>query len=166
MAKGDPPMVRFWRQVDMSGGADACWNWTGCTNADGYGWFNGFGGPQLTHRLMYSLGARAPERGQVVMHSCDNPPCCNPAHLRIGTDADNARDRMRKGRGARGERQGNAMLTEAAVVDIVTRLRNGEMQRVVAEGYGLAACTISALWTGRSWTHVTSALGVKPWKER
>lgn len=76
-----------------------CWEFTGSTNGNGYGRMIIDGRRRYTHRLMahYALGMPLDSR-QVVCHSCDNPPCCNPDHLFIGTQADNVRDMMTKGR--------------------------------------------------------------------
>jgi hypothetical protein len=74
-----------------------CWEWGRSRDAHGYGRLSVNGGPQLTHRLMadaIGLGGDGPD----VLHSCDNPPCLNPGHLRRGTMKDNMRDASRKRR--------------------------------------------------------------------
>jgi hypothetical protein len=85
----------FWRSVDKSGGPDACWPWTGYRMASGYG-RNRHG---YTHRYALQLALGRPlGPGMEACHTCDNPPCCNPAHLFEGTRLDNERDKTAKGR--------------------------------------------------------------------
>jgi hypothetical protein len=96
--------VRFWRLVDKRASGD-CWPWKGGASSEGYGRFKRDGRLALAHRVAYADGnGGIPEgpgyHGFVVMHSCDNPTCCNPAHLSLGTARDNARDMARKGRGS------------------------------------------------------------------
>ncbi len=82
-----------------------CHEWSGATSVEGYGRVKIFGKLYSTHRVAYTLehGPIPVGRGyhgNLVMHTCDNPRCCNPAHLKLGTARDNARDMARKGRGA------------------------------------------------------------------
>lgn len=94
---------RFRAQVDYSGGPDACWPWTGHRDAAGYGKFQVGNRSRLTHRCAIALALGEVPRGKIVMHTCDNPSCCNPAHLRVGTQGDNMMDKVRKGRHVYGE---------------------------------------------------------------
>jgi hypothetical protein len=81
-------------------GPDECWPWTGGKQGKGYGQFyRRKGVPEGAHRFSWELANGRPiPLGRMVMHSCDNPPCVNPAHLSVGTCADNNRDKTAKGR--------------------------------------------------------------------
>lgn len=94
----DDVVKRFWAQVDRTGGRDACWNWTGTVRPDGYGVFNVGVRQVLAHRLVLDLSGVDIPHGYVVLHTCSNKLCCNPAHLRIVTRAEQmaARSRLRR----------------------------------------------------------------------
>ena len=87
--------ARFWAKVEKG---DGCWEWQGSRQKRGYGLFRIKGRLHKAHRaaLMMS-GVEVPD-GLCVLHSCDNPPCCNPAHLRLGTKGENNTERHAKGR--------------------------------------------------------------------
>lgn len=119
-------------------------------------------GPRQAHRVAYELtyGPLAP--GKVVRHFvCDNPPCCNPTHLRSGTQADNSADKVAAGRQAKGTGNGNAKLTEADVVDVRRARAAGAMTIDLAARYGVSNSLISQVCNGRLWRHVpASPVGV------
>ncbi len=94
-ASDDP--ARFWSLIDRSGGAESCWPWMGGLNEDGYGLVYVNGKTMTAHRHAWRLTNGDP--GDLcVCHSCDNPPCCNPAHHWLGTNEENTADRTAKGR--------------------------------------------------------------------
>jgi hypothetical protein len=83
---------KFWNQVDRLHPHD-CWNWTGhCNPVTGYGYFSNRK-YMSSHRMAYELTYGKIPEGMCILHSCDNPKCCNPAHLRVGTQQDNVDDR-------------------------------------------------------------------------
>ena len=91
-------MDRFWTKFAI-GGPDDCWEWQANRHRQGYGFFGLDGRNQLAHRVSYFLthGVTLPPSIK-VLHKCDNPSCVNPNHLEAGTQADNCRDMIAKGR--------------------------------------------------------------------
>lgn len=90
---------RFWAKVDQSGGPDACWPWTASLGTTGYGQVSRRGRMgKKCHRIAWELTNGPIPTGGAILHVCDNRPCCNPAHLRLGTIGDNNRDTAAKGR--------------------------------------------------------------------
>lgn len=92
-----PVAVRFQRYVPQAP-ADQCWNWQGHIHPSGYGRFRDVGKATTAHRVAYALAHGSIPHGMLIMHSCDNRRCVNPAHLSLGTYADNNHDMMAKGR--------------------------------------------------------------------
>jgi hypothetical protein len=159
------PATRYFAKVDKRG-PDDCWPWTASRYRNGYGQF-GVSKTQrsvLAHRFGYELLVGPIPPGQRVCHTCDNPPCQNPAHWFLGTAADNSADMVAKGRGnpVRGARHGAARLTEADVVEIRRRHQAGESGRDIAADYGLAVAYVSRIATGRRWASVP--LSETTWK--
>jgi hypothetical protein len=97
--------ARFWKRVKQEG--FGCWEWSGSRFRSGYGQITPVvgcgwdGASMVAHRVAYALTHGKVPRGLNVMHTCDNPPCCNPAHLVLGTHADNMGDMIAKGRSGR-----------------------------------------------------------------
>lgn len=89
---------RFWSRVDKTGGPAACWPWTGPRYETGYGRLRIIGIPYRAPRIAYFLAHGTDPADKFVCHRCDNPPCCNPAHLFLGTTRQNGRDMASKGR--------------------------------------------------------------------
>lgn len=151
---------RFWAKVDTSAGPEGCWPWTGARDPDGYGRFRASDGRTvLAHRESLALAGRPAAPGQAACHSCDNPPCVNPAHLSVAAQAENLADMDRKGRrrGAPpiGEQHHSARLTEDLVREIRARSAEGTNQPTLAAMYGVRQSSISKLLLGRTWRHVS-----------
>lgn len=89
-------VAMFWSKVIKQPG---CWGWTGHTRWDGYGRFRHQYKAVFAHRLSYEIHYGPIPEGMCVMHTCDNPICTNPKHLRLGTHLENMRDMRAKGRG-------------------------------------------------------------------
>jgi hypothetical protein len=104
MTQYEPTIIaRFWSRVQIPAPCfdySPCWNWQGSLDRHGYGQFKlGFGlSPLRAHRIAYEACKGEIPEGMHVLHSCDNPRCCNPDHLRVGTHADNMADREARGR--------------------------------------------------------------------
>ena len=146
-----------------------CWEWTGYRDSYGYGRLNvrlrQGKRPVLAHRVSWVIAHRQRiPRGMCVCHTCDNPPCCNPAHLVLGTKLDNARDRDAKGRGyypgAPGELNGSAKLTPAMVrrIDWLYRVR-GFTLASLARLYRITQTAIWRIVHGKSWRHLRAPDG-------
>jgi hypothetical protein len=151
-----PEKERFWSKVDKSG---ECWVWTSATNARGYGAFASATGT-LAHRYSYEIahgvGSAA---GRLVCHSCDNPPCVNPAHLFLGTHQENFDDMATKGRaaptpGLRGSHHPQARLSESDVLSIRARIDMGDSTRTVAGEFGVSQSTVHLIAIRRTWRHI------------
>lgn len=161
-----PLVARFWARVDVRGPGE-CWEWTGARTR-GYGVL-GIGrrpeGLVRAPRLSWEIAHQQDVPGGLfVLHHCDNPPCVNPRHLFLGTNADNARDMTAKGRHgrwtrpdrtARGSQQGSARLTEDAVRQILADRRSGLTYKAIANRHGVAWRTIEGIVRGRAWQHIT-----------
>jgi transposase-like protein len=144
---------RYWAKVDRCG-EDECWEWTAATNCSGYGIFLAGGTCVLAHRFGWLLATGEDPGDLCVLHRCDNPRCQNPAHHFLGTRADNAADRNAKGRQARGERMGSAVLTEELVREANRLYRSGMSIPKIAEQLGVKKGTLNSVRRGLSWGHL------------
>lgn len=97
---------RFWSRVSIVDDETSCWEWIAGCFPDGYGSVVIDGRKRGAHRVAYERTYGKIPSGLCVLHRCDNPPCVRPAHLFLGTHADNAADRGQKGRTARGDASG------------------------------------------------------------
>lgn len=110
--------LRFLECLDQSGGPESCWPYRGRKARDGYGRFWYLTKRFSAHRVAFFIsGGKAPE-SLIIRHTCDNPICCNPAHLTPGTQRDNMADRTARGRTASGTKNGRAKLTPQQVIAI------------------------------------------------
>lgn len=157
----------FDEHVDRSGGEDACWPWGGMsyTRRGGYGYMVIQGKPARhvkAHRLALFFDGRDP--GTLgALHSCDNPCCCNPRHLRPGNDAANAADRVARGRTA----QPGLRIPNGELERILDRYAAGETCVSIARSYDVRAETINAICLGRERVAPETAKAYLPeWKRR
>jgi hypothetical protein len=154
---------RFWSKV-LRPSPDACWIWQGRVNSNGYGrfevWQQGRRFRPLAHRIAYRLDKGGLDDTIKLLHRCDLPSCCNPDHLRPGTQADNMADASAKGRLAgkrvpRGENHYATRLTDSDVRQIRRRYAAGQIsQRALAAEYQVSQRTIGAIALRQTWTHV------------
>lgn len=139
------------RRRTMLDPVSGCHVWTGGVNKHRYGVLSFAGRKAFAHRLAYQTWVGEIPEGFQVCHHCDNRRCLNPAHLFLGSNAENVADRNAKGRQARGERQGRAKLSD----DDVRAIRASAARIVdLAAQYGVAETTISNIRHGKRWTHV------------
>lgn len=136
--------------VDRSGGPDACWPWLRGRSREGYGkvyWGNSR--TQLAHRLALEIYRGEPvPRAMEVMHSCDNPPCCNPAHLSVGPHAANMKQMHERDRAARGIRNPRTKLTDEQVAVARQLASQGVLLRDLAALLGVSQGYVSRLVRG------------------
>jgi hypothetical protein len=151
--KDKTQIARFWMRVSQR--SSGCWLWMGGCRSDGYGAWR-YGGKQVAaHRLAYMLVKGDIPEGLVVMHSCDTPRCVNPAHLSLGTPADNAADASRKGRRLPGSKNHQAKLSEAQAVCIRSEYAIGKVtQAELAARYKVSVSLIGAIVTRKAWRHI------------
>lgn len=149
---------RFWNKVtidDLLG----CWLWHGSLTAPvptGYGQMQFNGRKQLAHRISYQLFCGDIPGNMEVMHICDNRLCVNPAHLRVGSHADNMADMVIKGRSPnnRGEKNPSAKLTREDIGVIRKMYENGQTQAVIARHYMVTRQAIWRVVHQKSWNEV------------
>jgi hypothetical protein len=105
----------------------------------------------LAHRVAWETEHGPIPEGLQVLHSCDNPPCCLPEHLFLGTNDDNMADKKRKGRNPRGSANVKARLEEADIPAINRLLERGINHCEIARLFGVSASTIDAIARGTNW---------------
>lgn len=153
----------FWSKVDIRGDNE-CWPWKaglkGRKPPYHYGSFWGNGRRWGAHQFALILTIGQLPEGQGALHHCDNPPCCNPAHLFVGTQADNNADCDAKGRRnmERGEDRYCAKLTEVIVRDIKRAAIGRKRGFIVATArrHGVSKAAIKNILAGLRWKHVTA----------
>lgn len=151
---------RFWKFVDKS---DGCWSWNGSKQQKGYGLIQDApikgksrGKTLLAHRVSYQMHYGDLQSGDFVLHSCDNPQCTNPAHLRKGTQSENIKEAIEKRRkfvpNARGEQNPRSKLTEEQVRFIKSHPELGH--KAIGDMFGLSLNCIRSVRIGRTWAHI------------
>ena len=159
--------ARFWSKVDMSGGPDACWPWTAGKYRDEYGQFAIARTGRRAQAVALELHSGELAGGRCALHTCDNPPCCNPKHLFWGTQQENTADRHQKGRSAEGASIGNAALTEDDVVAIRQRYIPKDREngvRPLAEEFGISRVTVADILRGATWRRCLDRAPCQPKK--
>jgi hypothetical protein len=151
---------RFWSKVDKRG-PDECWPWLANRTKQGYGRFNIDGHNPRASRVAWMLIHGTVPSDVFVCHSCDNPPCCNPRHLWVGTNLDNILDSVAKGRKkgktglkVRGEANGQAKLTSDIVIEARRRYARRDVSiRELADESDVCISTMARAINNTTWTH-------------
>lgn len=145
--------TRFMSKIEII--PNSCWLWTGGTTTEGYGQFTIGYKRHRAHRVAYARWKMLFPEELYVCHACDNRVCVNPAHLFLGTAADNIADRDAKGRQAVGEANGRAVLTEEQVLAIRAEYAAGDTsQRALGRKYGVEKTAIRRAVHRATWAHV------------
>lgn len=150
---------RFWSKVEIRSETE-CWPWKGGTTERGYGVFWVKGTNVRANRFSLVASDGAPENPLLLsLHECDNPICCNPKHLRWGTNQDNVDDRLKRGEPQFGENNVNATLTRADVEALYKARMEGWTIREAASSLGIPYTTAENVLTGSSWKHLLGVDG-------
>lgn len=145
------PEAAFWIQVEKQPN-DGCWLWRGALDSQGgYGAYCWKGKKTLAHRLSWMLTYGDIPPGMCICHECDVPACVRPDHLFCGTQQDNQRDKLEKGRQSRGENNGRAKLTEGFVIEIKRLAAQGRTASQLARTFNVDPSTIRLIIKGKIW---------------
>ena len=149
-----PALDRFWYYVVKN--KTGCWGWKGPKHGYGYGVLSVDGKLSLAHRFSYKLHFGSVPKGMHILHKCDNPSCTNPEHLFPGTDADNIKDKVLKGRQTKGEGVVVGKLTPGKV-EKIRKLYNRNSkynQKYLAKMFGVNQSDISRIIHNKYWKHL------------
>lgn len=145
---------------------NGCWEWQGWKGRDGYGRFRRRPFEYLVHRVSWCLTngvePNALKSSDVIMHTCDNPPCCNPDHLRLGTHSQNHADMVAKGRHSYPPKQmmvgatnPNASLTDRQAKEVYALTQAGTLTlKQIGARYGITLSMVSRIKLKKSWSHI------------
>lgn len=151
----DPFVIQRFLSLCDHGSETDCWEWQGMVNTNGYGRFSLNDRHQLSHRAAFEMFIGEVPDGRVVCHSCDNRLCVNPHHLWLGTQSENLRDAVAKGRmrrpDTRGEANGNRKLNWDAVRDIRQMHQRGVKKYLIAQSFRVSPSTITEITNGKIW---------------
>jgi hypothetical protein len=172
------------RYINKGNNKNSCWEWTGCLHHSGYGVIQFKNIQYQAHRLMYQFFVGSIPEGLLVCHKCDNPRCCNPAHLFIGTPKENSQDMVKKGRALFGDRNPSrifperrprganhwtklkptnilrgsenpkAKLTERNVIEIRKLRKDGIRIKDLSTRFGVSETHIKYIIYRKSWVHI------------
>jgi len=164
VGKRAPTFERFLEKFEK-GGDDECWNWTAVQNGAGYGmiWSPEAGRKVLAHRYSYEAFVGPIRADDLILHSCDNRLCVNPAHLRVGDHKQNVADMDQRGRRVtntpRGEKNWNTNMTTRRVIAIRGAYVAGVPIKKICTRYCITEAAMHDYVSGRSWAHILGAKG-------
>lgn len=160
-----PPLTekdifRFWNKVAITANDEKCWNWIGYSNSkDSRGIFTIKRKPHSSPRIVYYIANNVDPKEKLVLHSCDNPSCVNPKHLRLGTVSDNGKDMYARGRDKsvykKGENHKLSKLKDSDVLEIRSKYAVGNVtQKQLGNEYNIDASQISYIVNRKHWNHI------------
>lgn len=140
------------KYIDRTSSDRGCWLWTGAKTRGGYGHFSIQRRVVRVSRIMLHLYLGLDLRGPwLARHTCDNPPCCNPAHLVAGTQQQNVEDMWQRNRGLLGERMATSKITERDVKEIRRRDAAGEGSSAIARDYPISYEQVRRIIRRKTW---------------
>ncbi|WP_156424901.1 hypothetical protein [Novosphingobium fuchskuhlense] len=156
--------ARFWDRVDVRG-PDECWEWQGYRDRYGYWQVRTESGVKAASRVALLLASNLQRSDLHALHSCDNPPCCNPNHLRWGTPAENSADKSKRGRHRNkafgGFDNPNCKIAPEALPEIVRLIDEGVLTNgAIGTRFGVTHAMISKIRTGNAWRSQVEAIRV------
>lgn len=141
---------RLDEKTDKTAGPDGCWPWTGSRYDQGYGRIMADGKRRKASRVVLALKlGREIKPGLWALHTCDNPPCVNPAHLYEGTPKQNKEDERVRGRMAVGERHPRCKFTDEQVLEMRKMRTEGALLRVIADHFGASVAQVGQIASGK-----------------
>lgn len=153
---------RLWSKIGKT--PSGCWNWTGTASKKGHDLYGKIRLPKTrivarTHQVAYHLVNGPIPADRLVRHTCDNPKCCNPTHLILGTQADNMRDAKERKRfpaptPQNGDKNHNAKLTDAQVLEIDSHISSGLNNTEIADEYGVTHSLVSLIRRKKTRPHL------------
>lgn len=140
----------FWSKIAITSDDNQCWLWLAGCSKDGYGNYRSM----VSHRIAWSYPNYVIPKGMKVCHSCDNPKCCNPKHLFLGTNQDNMDDMKKKGRSPnnKGEKNPRSILTDNQVTEIRKKYSPERRNRsALAREYGISLTQMARIVHNEQW---------------
>lgn len=152
-------IAEFWARTERSG---ECLLWTGKRSGKGYGRVYINGRFAAAHRVAYEIANGAIPDGMLIRHTCDTPPCVEPTHLLVGTQLDNMRDKMERGRHRVqfGESHYRTSLTDEQVTEIRRMRADGFSFKSISDKIGASPTGVAAIANGRRWKHIEAKAAV------
>jgi len=144
----------FWNNVELCE-PNRCWKWRGGFRSSGYGHTSRYRKDESAHRLAWEFwNNKKIPKGMFACHKCDNPACCNPNHIFIGTPKENSEDMVRKNRQVSGERHWCSKLTKEQVSKIKEMRNNGETLTAIGKIFGITHGMVGHIASGRNWKNI------------
>jgi hypothetical protein len=147
-------LEKFFSKVNQADNRLDCWEWQGYLNQKGYGTLIIGQNHFKAHRLSYYLQYGKDPIGWLVQHKCDNPKCCNPFHLELGTEKTNAEDRNRKNRTVKGEDISWCKQTKETVLEIRKLHSAGVKTKEIATKFNVTENYVICVALRRFWKHI------------